>query len=273
MRCCINSQLNMQIMKQYTVLLSAIILLIASGCATTKDVAYLQYAEKQMKTEARTLQEATIKPKDILTVNIQASKPELVASFNGIYWTPQQQYSSMQSGMRTFLVDNSGEVDLPVLGLTKLGGLSLREAEEVVKKALTAYLNEVPSVNVQIQNYRYSVLGEVHKPGAFVSANGKVTLFEALANAGDLTIYGIRDRVKILRENSDGSTTIATINLTDPEIINSPYYYLQQGDVLYVMPNNAIASSSNISSGTTVWISISSIALTVANLLITILRR
>lgn len=79
--------------------------------------------------------------------------------------------------------------------------------------------------------------------------------------------------MKILRENKDGSTTLVSVNLMDPNIINSPYYYLQQGDVVYVMPNNAIASSSNISSGTTVWISISSIALTVANLLVTILRR
>ena len=260
-------------MRLRSTLLSALLLLLLASCASTKDVAYLQYAENKMQTEARALQDATIKPKDILTVNIQASKPELVASFNGIYWSPQQQYSTVQNGMRTFLVDNSGEVDLPVLGLTKLGGLTLREAEEVVKKALTTYLNEVPSVNVQIQNYRYSVLGEVHKPGAFVSANGKVNLFEALANAGDLTIYGIRDQVKILRENKDGSTTLVSVNLMDPNIINSPYYYLQQGDVVYVMPNNAIASSSNISSGTTVWISISSIALTVANLLVTILRR
>ena len=268
-----NSNLIMNYMRLHSTLLSALLLLLLASCASTKDVAYLQYAENKMQTEARALQDAPIKPKDILTVNIQASKPELVASFNGIYWSPQQQYSTVQNGMRTFLVDNSGEVDLPVLGLTKLGGLTLREAEEVVKKALTAYLNEVPSVNVQIQNYRYSVLGEVHKPGAFVSANGKVNLFEALANAGDLTIYGIRDQVKILRENKDGSNTLVSVNLMDPNIINSPYYYLQQGDVVYVMPNNAIASSSNISSGTTVWISISSIALTVANLLVTILRR
>lgn len=253
--------------------LLVVLMLLATGCATTKDVAYLQYAENQMKSEARELQDATIKPKDILTVNIQASKPELVASFNGIYWNPQQQYATNQVGMRTFLVDNQGQVDLPVLGLTTLGGLTLREAEAEVKKALTTYLNEVPSVNVQIQNYRYAVLGEVKRPGAFTSQNGKVTLFEALANAGDMTIYGIRNEVKILRENSDGSTTMETINLLDADVVNSPYYYLQQGDVLYVMPNNAMASSANISSGTTIWISISSIALTVANLLVTVLRK
>lgn len=148
----------------------------------------------------------------------------------------------------------------------------MREAEEQVRKELTAYLNETPSVNVQIQNYRYSVLGEVRNPGVFTSDNGKVSLFEALASAGDLTIYGVRDRVKLLRENQDGSTTMVTLNLKDPSIVSSPYYYLQQGDVLYVIPNDAVASSSRISSGTTIWISISSIALTVANLLITILR-
>lgn len=255
-------------------LLALIVLMtMSSSCATSRDVAYLQYAEGRMQTEARALQDAKIMPKDILTVNIQASQPELVAAFNGLYWSPQQQYTITQSGMRTFLVDNRGMIDLPILGKTLVGGLTLRESEEIVRKALTPYLNEIPSVNVQIQNYRYSVIGEVKSPGAFISQNGKVNIFEALANAGDLTIYGVRDKVRLLRENVDGSNTMMTLNLKDPDILNSPYYYLQQGDVLYVMPNNAIASSSNISSGTTIWISISSIALTVANLLITILRK
>lgn len=243
-----------------------------TGCATSKDVAYMQFAENRMQTEARALQDAKIMPKDLLTVTIQASQPELVASFNGIYWNPQQQYGSTQSGIRTYLVDNNGTIDLPILGWTHVGGKSVREAEEQVRKELTAYLNETPSVNVQIQNYRYSVLGEVRNPGVFTSDNGKVSLFEALASAGDLTIYGVRDKVKLLRENQDGSTTMVTLNLKDPSIVSSPYYYLQQGDVLYVIPNDAVASSSRISSGTTIWISISSIALTVANLLITILR-
>lgn len=255
-------------------LVSLVILVVmTSSCATSKDIAYLQYAEGRMQTEARALQDAKIMPKDILTVNIQASKPELVAAFNGLYWTPQQQYGAVQTGMRTFLVDNDGTVDLPIMGRTSVGGLTLREAEQAVRQSLTAYLNETPSVNIQIKNYRYSVLGEVRRPGSFVSENGKVNLFEALANAGDLTIYGVRDEVRLLRENSDGSTTMVVLNLKDPKIVDSPYYYLQQGDVIYVMPNNAIAASSEISSGTTIWISIASIALTVTNLLITILRK
>lgn len=250
-----------------------VLMIISSSCATSKDVAYLQYAEGKMQTEARALQDAKIMPKDILTINIQASKPELVAAFNGMYWSPQQQYGTAQTGMRTFLVDNDGTVDLPVMGRTSIGGLTLREAEERVRKALTTYLNEAPSVNIQIKNYRYSVLGEVRRPGSFISENGKVNIFEALANAGDLTIYGVRDEVRLLRENNDGSTVMVNLNLKDPKIVDSPYYYLQQGDVIYVMPNNAIAASSEISSGTTIWISIASIALTVTNLLLTILRK
>ncbi|WP_317129961.1 polysaccharide biosynthesis/export family protein, partial [Porphyromonas levii] len=250
-----------------------VLVLMVTGCATSKDIAYLQYAEGKMQTEARALQDAKIMPKDILTVNIQASKPDLVAAFNGLYWSPQQQYSSMQSGMRTFLVDNDGTVDLPIMGRTTLGGLTLREAEQTVRKSLESYLSETPSVNIQIQNYRYSVLGEVARPGSFVSQNGKVSIFEALANAGDLTIYGVRDDVRLVRENRDGSVTMVKLNLKDTNIVDSPYYYLQQGDVIYVMPNNAIAASSKISSGTTIWISVASIALTVTNLLITVLRK
>lgn len=249
-----------------------LVTILSSSCATTKDVAYLQIADRQMQTEAKQLQDARIMPKDILTVNIQASQAEVVAAFNGLYWNPQQQYNVTQTGMRTYLVDNDGTIDLPVLGRTALGGATLREAEDLVKKELTTYLNEVPSVNIKIENYRYAVLGEVRRPGAFEARNSKVNIFEALANAGDMTMYGIRDSVRVLRANPDGSSTIVTLDLKDPNVVNSPYYQLQQGDVVYVVPNDAIAASSNISAGTTIWISIASIGLTVANLLVTLLR-
>lgn len=224
------------------------------------------YARQQM-------QDMRIKPKDLLTITIQASQPELVAAFNGIYWTPNQQYQQSTYGIRTYLVDNEGLVDLPILGKVKLGAYTLREAEEVVRQALSPYLSEVPSVNIQVKNFRYSVIGEVVRPGAFVADNGKVNIFEALAQAGDMTIYGIRDDVKLIRELTDGSQQVISLNLQDPQLLSSPYYYLQQGDVLYVLPNNAKASSRNISSGTTIWVSIVSVALTVANLMITVLKR
>lgn len=258
-------------MRTTSILSMLFFLLLLSGCSTTKDLAYLQTVETQVTIERTHLQETKIAANDILTVKVDASNPELVAAFNGIYWNPQQQYNSPNAGMNSYLVDPKGNVELPYLGLVKVGGSTLREAEQQVRQKLALYLNENPTVNIRIQNFRYAVLGEVNRPGAFTADNGKVSVLEALANAGDMTIYGIRDDVKLYRENADGSQTVVSLNLKDISLLNSPYYFLQQGDVLYVLPNNARSSSSNLSQSASLWLSVSSIAIALVNLVFNIL--
>jgi polysaccharide export outer membrane protein len=248
-----------------------LILLLVSSCATRKDVAYIQTPEEIMTIASDGLQDARILPKDLLTITIESSNPEAVAAFNGIYWNPQQQYASYGQEARTFLVDNEGRVDLPVVGMTDLGGLTLRQAEARIKVILGRYINDITAVNVKIKNYKYSVIGQVKRPGTYTSENTKVSVFEALANAGDMTIQGVRDEVKLMREDPNGERRIVTLNLQDPAILSSPYYYLQQGDVLYVIPNNAAAQSSNIGAATGIIFSIASLTLSVANILINIL--
>lgn len=244
------------------------------SCASVRDVAYMQQkAEHGGELSATPLYDGKIVAKDILTINIQASKPELVATFNGSYWTPTQQYSSVAEQLRSYLVDNDGTVDLPIMGRVKLAGLTLTEAQDRVRKHLTSYLNEVPSVNIKILNYRFSVLGEVRSPGFYKAENGKATIYDALSMAGDMTIYGDRTCVKVLRENSDGSKEIAVLDLRKADIINSPYYYIRQGDVVYVQPNSAQAKASNISTGVTIWFSVASIGFSLVNLLVALLRK
>lgn len=233
----------------------------------------MQDIDREMKVVGSTLHESKIAPKDLLTVQIQASNPELAAPFNGIFWSPNQQYSSQSEQLRTYLVDNRGEIDLPTLGKVRLGGLSLRQAEDKVRSALVPYLKETPSVNIQIKNFRYSVIGEVRRPGTFIAENSKVNLYEALAQAGDLTIYGVRDKVRIMRENADGTKSIMIVNLKNSNVIESPFFYLQQGDVIYVEPNQAQTAASRVSSGVTIWFSVASIGVTVVNLLVTLLRK
>lgn len=244
-----------------------------TGCATTKDVAYVQTAEQEITIASKELQDAKIMPKDILTITIQSNNPEAVAAFNGIYWNPNQDYTVGAQQAKRFLVDNTGSVDIPVIGKIQLSNMTLREAESYIKGALTKYIKDVTSVNVQIVNYRYSVIGEVNRPGTFIADNTKATIFEALSNAGDLTIYGERKSVRLMRENADGTKVLTTLNLQDPAILSSPYYYLQQGDVIYVMPNNAKASSRNVSSGTTIWVSVASLGFSLINILLTVLRK
>jgi polysaccharide export outer membrane protein len=120
-------------------------------------------------------------------------------------------------------------------------------------------------------NYKISVLGEVTHPGMFTINNEKVNIFEALAMAGDLTIWGMRDNVKLIREDAAGQREIIDLNLNKTDIITSPYYYLQQNDILYVTPNKTKAKNSDIGQNTTLWFSGTSILVSLVNILVTFL--
>ena len=155
-----------------------------------------------------------------------------------------------------------------------MGGLTKSACEKLIHDKIQRFMNaeENPIVTVRMSNYKISVLGEVNKPGMFTVGNEKINIFEALAQAGDLTIYGVRDRVKLIRENERGHKDVYTLNLNDAEIINSPYYYLQQNDVIYVEPNKVKAKNSSIGQSTTIWISIAGALVSLASLVVNILR-
>ena len=137
---------------------------------------------------------------------------------------------------------------------------------------LKVYLKEAPLVTVRIVNYRISVLGEVAKPGSFVISNEKINLLEALAMAGDLTIYGMRDNVKLIRTGQDNKQEIITLDLNKAETVLSPYYQLQQNDIIYVTPNKTKAKNSDVGTSTGLWFSGVSILVSLATLLVTILK-
>ena len=123
-----------------------------------------------------------------------------------------------------------------------------------------------------MSNYKIAVLGEVTNPGMYTVANEKITILEALAKAGDLTIYGVRNNVQLIREDADGKKSIHILNLNDANLINSPYYYLQQNDIVYVVPNKVKAQNSSVGSMTTLWFSATSILVSLTSLLYNILN-
>ena len=127
-------------------------------------------------------------------------------------------------------------------------------------------------VTVRMSNYKISVLGEVNRPGMFTVNNEKINILEALAQAGDLTIYGVREKVKLIREGATGKKDIVTINLNDAQLINSPYYYLQQNDIVYVEPNKVKARNSSVGNTTNLWFTGTSVLVSIATLLYTILK-
>ena len=164
--------------------------------------------------------------------------------------------------------------EFPVLGTVKVGGLTKSECEKLIHDKIMPYLNakENPVVTVRMANYKISVLGEVNRPGMFTVSNEKINIFEALAQAGDLTIYGVRDNVKLIRENAKGRKEIHTVVLNDANLINSPYYYLQQNDIIYVEPNKVKARNFTVGQTTTLWFSATSILISMASLLYNILK-
>ena len=137
---------------------------------------------------------------------------------------------------------------------------------------LKLYITETPIVTVRMVNYKISVIGEVTRPGTFTISNEKVNLLEALAMAGDMTVYGLRDNVRLIREDSSGKQQIITLDLNKAETILSPYYWLQQNDIIYVTPNKAKDRNSDIGNSTSLWFSASSILVSLASLLFNILK-
>ena len=243
------------------------------SCQSYKKVPYFQDVEIVTKaSQPGKLYDATIMPKDLLTVVVSSTSPELAAPFNLTVASSANSSSTGQPSVQQYLVDNEGKINFPVLGELKVSGLTKKEAEQMIVEKLKPYMKETPIVTVRMVNYKISVLGEVQSPGTFTISNEKVNLLEALAMAGDMTIYGLRDNVKLIREDATGKQEIITLDMNKAETLLSPYYWLQQNDIIYVTPNKTKAQNSDIGSSTTIWFSATSILVSIASLLVTILR-
>lgn len=249
------------------------------ACQSYKKVPYLQDSEiiVQSTQQKQNMYDARIMPKDLLTIVVSCTSPELAMPFNLTVAGPvntndASRYITSQPTLQTYLVSNKGTVDFPVLGELKLGGLTKKEAEQLIVERLKPYIKETPIVTVRMVNYKISVIGEVARPGTFTINNEKVNLLEALAMAGDMTVHGVRDNVKLIREDTNGKQQIITLDLNKAETILSPYYWLQQNDIVYVTPNKAKARNSDIGNSTSLWFSATSIIVSLASLLVTIFK-
>lgn len=250
------------------------------GCGSSKNVAYLQGSEKLSShdylKQVAPMYDARIMPKDILTITVTTEDPEASRPFNVTVpvasSSTENTALNTQARLNTYLVDNKGQVSFPVIGMITLKGLTNREAEEKIKGLLKPYIKEEPLVVVKFGNYKIAVLGEVASPGTFIVTQEKINILEALAMAGDMTIYGKRDNVKVIREDAEGNKKIFQLNMNDPYIIFQPDYYLQQNDVVYVEPNKVKAQNAQIGNITSLWMSGISITVSVAALVMNILR-
>lgn len=265
-------------MKMKSILLMAVWALVMASCTSYKSVPYLQNPEAVNQFEGvLPLYDAKIMPKDLLTITVNTTDPEAAAPFNltvqnSVNVAMNSRNTTTQPALQQYLVNNEGTIDFPVLGRLHVSGLTKNEAEDLIREKLKPYLKEVPIVTVRMANYKIAVMGEVARPGTFTVSNEKVNVLEALAMAGDLTIWGVRDDVKLIREDAQGKREIIKLNLNDASLVTGPYYYLQQNDILYVSPNKTKAKNSDIGQSTSLWVSATSILVSIASLLVTVFK-
>lgn len=263
----------------HKLLLFGLSLLLQTSCTGYKNVAYLQNSDMLPADAAKVrLYEAHISPKDLLVITVNTTDPEASAPFNLSVQSREAvaigsfRATTSQPSLLQYLVNNEGNIEFPVVGTLHVGGLTTNEAERMLCEKLSSYLKETPIVNVRLTNFKVSVLGEVLRPGQFTVASERINVLEALALAGDLTIYGVRDNVKLIREENDGTRQIHVLDLNDANIIYSPYYQLEQNDILYVTPNVTKAKNSEVGTSTSLWFSATSILVSMISLLYNILK-
>lgn len=253
-------------------LLPLIALVVFSSCGSRQDIIYFQ---DEPLAEAITNQNANFelryKPDDLLTIVVSAEDPKVAEPFNLSVVSTNNSVIDAQGNlkMQTYLIDNNGNIEFPMLGTIKLAGLTRSEANNLLKEKLSIYFkkDEPPIVNIRLANFTVTVLGEVKNPGTYTIQDEKISISEALGLAGDLTIYGKRDNIKLIRE-VNGEKKFANINLTSVNILNSPYYYLTQNDVIYVEQNNARVRASTFNQNNGVIISAVATLATIAAILI-----
>jgi polysaccharide biosynthesis/export protein len=263
-------------------------LLVLASCGTYKQVVYLQDAGHPVNLSDTTqapIPDAILKVGDLLTITVNATTPEAALPFNLPLIPRSEELNSYSNtnitatgagngSLQNYLVDTHGDIAFPIVGKIHAAGMSKSALSEYIKDQIhPRYIKEDPIVSIRFANYKISVVGEVNKPGMFSIDNEKVTVFEAIAMASDLTIYGKRDNVLLIRENNKGKRETLRLDLRDARIINSPYYYMQQNDVLYVQPNNPKARSSGFSTAETLSISIIGTLISLASLVVTLSKK
>ena len=268
-------------MKNIYLCLSLTLLLLS--CASVKDVPYFQNSAEFDGSKGATLYDITIKPKDRLTIIVYSANDNMaVLPFNMREPSPidpqdlstGQQRSVSNRQLHHYLVESDGMIDFPIIGKLHLAGLTIEQANDIIKSKIMPYLNQETDciVNTLIENYEVTVMGEVKYPNTFTIGRNKCTVLEALALAGDMTVYGKRNNVKLLREMDNGEYEIHELDLRDANLLNSPYYYMQQRDILYVEPNLAMAQNASIGTTRRLWVRGIQITLHLGSLLYRVLR-
>lgn len=249
-----------------------VILLVFTSCKTKEkasELNYMQNAEQIAREASINNSVSTIQKGDELIIFVLAKDMDVVKPFNQTYYSSQNSItnptSTTSSQDKTYIVNPEGFIDFPILGAIQTTGKTLEMLKSEITERISAYVKK-PTVTVKMSNFRITVLGEVDKPGQYNIPEGQGTLLNGLGLAGDLTIYGKRDDILVIR-NDNGKITQEHVNLKDANFINSPFYQLKQGDVIYVSANRTQDKASRLDPSMPIYISVAGIVVTILALI------
>ncbi len=251
------------------------------SCGAQKRTIYLQDAALNQSEKILNDYQIRLKPLDRITVIVNSQRPELAApfntssSYNSLTGAPIDGTNISASGggaLQIRTIDENGFLDMPIIGPIYCAGMTRAEvAQEIANRIINGGHLSDPSVNIQFADMTFSVLGEVNKPGRYAITSDRISLLDALSMAGDLTVYGQRKDVVIIREEN-GKRTTMELDLTSKQLFTSPYFYLQQNDVVYVKPNKYKAQTGEYNQNRSFYLSIVSTLISVATLIITLVK-
>lgn len=249
---------------KYVLLLSLTFLVLSTGCANRKNMVYFQKGEFDSIVESAELYEMKFRKGDFLQINVSGATPEAVAIFNPIQTVTRENFSGAYTSDNPqtvgYIVDEKGNINFPVLGKIPVAGKTKLELEQILLNELEGHI-DMPVLNIRLRNFKVTVLGDVAKPGTFTVSSERITLPEALGVAGDLNITAKRKNVLVIRE-TNGVKEQFRIDLTKNDVFDSPGYFLQQNDVVYVEPNQAKLNTSKFSPVYSILISVTSLVIT-----------
>lgn len=266
----------------FTLFASTILLIIFGSCTSTKKVTYMPEAETIPTEALKQIEKGTdpiVMPGDLLEITVSSINVDAVRPFNRLSYMTEMtgvatNYNNDTNRSTYYIVDDKGSIDFPVLGKLNIGGMNKDEIQELIANRIyPKYITDKPGVDVRFKNFKVTVIGEVKNPGVYTSANERLNIMEALAMAGDLNITGVRDNIMIIRTQADGTREIYRMNLNDKNSLLSPYYNLQQNDVIYVQPNASKARSSwSIPPALSLTLSSLGTLISIATLIVTIVK-
>jgi polysaccharide export outer membrane protein len=246
---------------------SIFLFLLLSSCASRKDIVYFNKTNSISDTlnkVANKNYEPKFKSDDLLSITVTASDFEAAVPFNLI--APPINSLSVTSERIPYLVDNKGYIEFPIIGHFKVEGYTRQEVVKKLTDEIKKYINE-PTVSIKILNFKIGINGEVNRPGIYTIASERITLIDAISLGGDLTVYGRRNNVLVLRE-INGIKTMNRIDLTKSDFINSDFYYLSQNDQIYIEPNKTRINSSVVGPNVSIIISVATLMLAVVTLML-----